>query len=170
MENCCASCAAIKRRLARGPEGLCIVGYGNPGRRDDGAGPWVVERLRRLDPPASEVSLLTRQELEPDLIDEMSRAGVVILVDASVERLEGGISWAPVDPAKWRAPFLSHSMDPAFLLNLVGAVHQRLPAAWLVSIQGEEFGLGQGLSGPTEDRARKVAADLVKIIAEEGKP
>lgn len=167
MGNCVANCGEIRAGLADASRLLCVVGYGNRQRRDDGAGPWVVEQVRRQAAASPRVRLLIRPQLEFDLLDELGSAGVVILVDASVERLENGISWDRVDPEKWQAPYLTHSMEPSFFLSLLGAVHQRLPATWLVSIQGEEFGHGQGLSGPTANRARQVIADLVKIIAEE---
>lgn len=167
MENCSSNCGEIRTLMASSPESLCIVGYGNRERRDDGVGPWVVEGLRNQALPSDRVRLLVRPQLDPDLLDELSQADTAILVDASVERLEGGISWTRVDPAKGQAPFLTHSLEPAYLLGLMALMHPRLPATWLVSIQGEEFGYGQGLSRPTEERARQVIADLVKIVAEE---
>ena len=169
MENCSISCDEIRQCLAHAPGSLCIVGYGNRERRDDGVGPWVVDELQERPAMAGKVRLLARPQLEPDLLEDLSQAELVILVDASVECHEGGIRWTRIDPGKWRQPFLTHSLEPAFLLNLMEAVHQRSPATWLVSIQGEDFGHGEGLSLPTQERARKVIADLVKMIAEEGR-
>lgn len=167
MESCSTNCGEIRALMAHPTGLLCIVGYGNRERRDDGVGPWVVDGLLSQALPSDKVRLLARPQLEPDLLDELSQADAAILVDASVERLEGGISWSRVDPTKGHAPFLTHSLEPAYLLGLMALVHPRLPATWLVSIQGEEFGYGQGLSRPTEERARQVIADLVKIVAEE---
>ncbi|MGD8563466.1 MAG: hydrogenase maturation protease [Desulfarculaceae bacterium] len=150
---------------AQGP--MCIVGYGNRGRRDDGVGPWVVERLNRLLPSCQGVRLLARTQLEPDLLEEMGQAKALILLDASAVPLQGGISWTRIHTEEARAPFLIHSLNPASLLGLMGLMQQRPPATWLVSIQGGEFGLGEGLSRATEQRARRVTADLYKIVAGE---
>jgi Ni,Fe-hydrogenase maturation factor len=113
------------------------------------------------------VRLLARTQLEPDLLEEMGQAKALILLDASAVPLQGGISWTRIHAEEARAPFLIHSLNPASLLGLMGLMQQRPPATWLVSIQGGEFGLGEGLSRATEQRARRVTADLYKIVAGE---
>jgi len=154
---------------AAGPDltapGLCcIVGYGNRHRRDDGLGPRVVAMLDEALEVKERVRLLTRHQLEPDLVEELQKAGLIILVDASAEPLPGGWSWTEIDPQPGAWPHLTHTFGPGFLIGLVDLLYQRRPPAWLVSIQGDDFSFGEGLSPGAEGRASQVAAALAEFL------
>lgn len=149
------------------PLGLCcVVGIGNPHRRDDGLGRYVVEAVRALVPGREDVRFLTRHQLEPDLAEDLDDADRVVFVDATVEHLADGCTWANV-AARFEAPFVPHTVSPGFLVGLMKTVYHREPAAWLVSIQGDDFDFGEGISPEAEKRANRVIADLVKFVSKE---
>ncbi len=169
MESCSISCSDLRELRAQARGRLCIVGFGNRWRRDDGVGPWVVEGLKGVLPPMDRLRLLIRPQLDVDLLDEAGWCDLLILVDACVTRLDKGIGWSRIEPDKARAPLVIHSLEPEFLLGMAAMLHRQIPAAWQVSIQGEDFRHGEGLSGPVRLRARHVMADLVKIATGEEK-
>jgi hypothetical protein len=58
-----------------------VVGYGNPLRSDDGIG-WVIAGRLATDPRFAGTDVLQRHQLTPELALDISRAGLVVLVDA----------------------------------------------------------------------------------------
>ena len=67
-----------------------IIGYGNPQRRDDGIGPYIVTRLQPLFKHRKDVHLLVLHQLEPDIIDTLKTADTLVFVDAAVDGVDGG--------------------------------------------------------------------------------
>jgi len=149
------------------PELWCIVGYGNPQRRDDGLGPHVVAELGQALKGKERLHFLVRHQLEPELAEDLAEAGQVILVDATVNRLRGGWRRTRVRPRLGDSPQLTHSFRPEFLVGLMGLFKKRPPTTWLVSIQGDDFGFGEGLSPGAQERARQVIADLAEFVSKE---
>lgn len=77
----------------REPMRLLVIGCGNSLRRDDGAGPRVVEMLAALDLPG--VQTIVCQQLTPELADAVARSGAVVFVDAAVG-LHDEVEWRPL--------------------------------------------------------------------------
>jgi len=146
----------------------CIVGYGNPQRGDDGIGPFVARGLAEELKGAEGVRILSLHQLDPDLIEELGDVQHLILVDASARGSEKGVEWQEVEPDLRAVPPLTHHVAPAFLLGLVNAMHGRRPRAWMVSIEGEDFGLGEGLSLPAESRALRAMGEIVRFVRSGG--
>ncbi len=144
-----------------------VVGYGNRGRGDDGLGPHVVERLRRRLWGASGVGLVSVPFLAPEMAEDLAPAGEVIFVDATLERLPGGRCWTRIEPVQEASFCLTHSVSPGFLLNLIERLYQRRPEARLLSIQGDEFDHGSGLSLEAERRAREAVRELMEHLTKE---
>jgi hydrogenase maturation protease len=150
------------------PPGLCcIVGFGNARRRDDGLGPHVVGALARTLGEGAGLRFMVREQLEPDLAEDLREADEIILVDATVERLPEGWRKSIITPRLDAPPYLTHSLKPEYLLGLLGWLYDRRPACLLVSVQGEDFGMGTGLSPAAQKRACQVVADLAKSVSKE---
>jgi hydrogenase maturation protease len=62
---------------------LLIIGYGNPLRGDDGLGVEVACCLKEIIRDES-VEVLSQHQLMPELADPVSRASLVVFVDARV--------------------------------------------------------------------------------------
>jgi len=152
------------RRAIFNPEridSLWIVGYGNPQRRDDGIGPYAAARLRDLLSGMAAVHVRPYHQLDPVLIEDLKEVGGVWFIDATVASLAAGWQRSPLQPRIDEWPYLAHDLQPSLLLGLIRAFYGRCPEAWMVSVQGEDFGFGEGLS----DGARKRADAAVIAIA-----
>ena len=144
-----------------------VVGYGNTQRRDDGIGPYIVNQLQPIFKDRKSVHLLVRHQLEPDIIDMLKRADILLFVDASVDVLAGGSHWVEVQPQLNAMPFLIHQVAPAFILGLLQGLYNRVPKTWLVSIEGNDFGFGNGLSPDAQKRAMQVIGEITSFILTE---
>ena len=54
---------------------------------------------------------------------------------------------------------------PPILLALIQQIYRRCPKTWLVSIQGEDFGFGEGLSVQVEERAERAVAEILSFVS-----
>lgn len=141
-----------------------IIGYGNPQRRDDGIGPFVVNSLKDVLKHKKAVSLLALHQLGADRVEELCNADRILFVDATINALEGGRVWSKVHPETQILPYLTHHIHPSYLLGLIQALYHRSPPAWLVSIQGYDFGFGEGLSPGAEQMAKAVSSEIIQFI------
>lgn len=161
------NCVAIDYPQPSEPGICCIVGFGNRCRRDDGVGPWIVEQLDRRPVRMDSVRLVSKHHLSPDLVEVLGGADRIILIDASVQMIDGGWHWEMVQPCE-DLPLSLHLFNPGFMVYLLERVYGDRPEAWLISIQGELFGHGEGLSALTQKRAGEVMATLDAFLSKEG--
>jgi hydrogenase maturation protease len=141
----------------------CIIGYGNPFRRDDGIGAFVAERVRTM--LGREARILCFRELDPVVLEHMRDSDLVILVDATVESLGEGMEWRRVRPEGSGFGHTTHHFKPSLLLNLLSSLHDREPETWLLSIQGDDFGHGEGLTKEARARAVKACRQIADFVA-----
>lgn len=124
------------------PTGLLVIGYGNNLRRDDGVGPKVADAVAAL--ALHGVRVLACPLLTPELADPVSRARVVIFVDAAVDapREVQLRVLAPADTSQ----VMAHAASPATVLALARDVFGHAPEAWWLTIPVEDLGIGEELS------------------------
>lgn len=143
------------------PDAVLVIAWGNPLREDDGVAWHVLEGLRGLQPrpwlPA--MHLRHAHQLTPEMAECISRATGVVFVDARRDGAPGEVRCEPVAPAAGANP-LAHSVSPQTLLLYAESLYGRAPQAAVVSITGERFGMGEGLS-PKVQRAVKWAIRAV---------
>ena len=124
-----------------------MIAWGNPLREDDGVAWHVLEALRGLPPrpwlPA--MRLRHAHQLTPEMADCVSRAAGVVFVDARRDGRPGEVRCEAVAPAAGSNP-LAHSVSPQALLLYAETLFGRAPEAVVVSVAGERFGMGEGLS------------------------
>lgn len=146
-----------------------IIGYGNPQRRDDGIGPYVVNRLRPYFKDCRSVRLRILHQLDPVLATELENSGIILFVDATAEVLTEGRQWTPVQPELEFRPWLLHQVTPAVLLGLLQFLYNCSPPAWTVAVQGEDFDFGCGMTAAARKRARQVTDEIVKFVEAMGR-
>ncbi len=144
------------------PGGLLIIGIGNRFRRDDGAGPWVAERLRERGLPAIEHS-----GEGAGLIEAWSAAGRVILVDAVSSGAVAGTLYR-FDAAGTELPrhffrYSSHLFGLAEAIATARALGRLPPVLIVHGIEGGDFGFGDELT----PEVAAAAAIVVERIAGE---
>ncbi len=127
---------------------LLIFGWGNPSRGDDALGPALIERIEAAlphHPEWGEVALLTDFQLQPEHALDLDGCERVLFVDASVSCVPPYV-FDRLQPAR-DFGYTTHAMKPEALL----AVFRQVtggdpPPAWLLTIRGDSFELGEPLS------------------------
>jgi hydrogenase maturation protease len=154
--------------LPREPSGtrrVLVLGYGNPGRRDDGLGPRFVEALDLMGLP--DVDLESAYQLQAEDAAAVADHDVVVFVDADVS-CPDPFELRPVLPAG-EPRFSTHSLAPETVLSMAWKYLEAMPEAYVLAIRGEDFdGFGEGLS----DRARRnlsAALGFIEKFLEERK-
>ncbi len=143
---------------------VLVIAYGNPLRCDDGVAWQSAEEIRRK--LASQVDVICVHQLAPELAEEISRAGTVIFLDATDDGNPGKVVCQAVS-AEPIQPRFSHHLSPAQILTLCDQLYEVRPRGFLISISGQCFDHGEGLS-PAAIRAlpQTVAAvsDLLRRL------
>jgi len=118
---------------------VLVIGYGNPGRLDDGLGPAFASELEQAGLPGVTV------EADYQLAVEDARAladhDVVVFVDASLTAPEP-FSFRRIE-AKPEAHFSSHIVEPEGVLALARELFGARTEAYVLGIRGyvfDEFG------------------------------
>jgi len=144
---------------------LLVIACGNSLRGDDGAGLLLAERLVTGWRAAGlSVQHVAVQQLTPELAESIAADGVaaVVFVDTAVGQTERGIAVQQVS-ANDGTPSLGHHLDPTLLLLYAQHLYAQQPPAWLVTIPGEAFGLGEELS-PVVQRIIANAAPVAERV------
>jgi hydrogenase maturation protease len=127
---------------------IVLVGYGNPFRRDDGAGP-ALARMVEAWGGLNDMRVMTPQQLVPELAEDLAGAGVaaVLFLDASVSDCGGGdmVAIRPVGGEE-SSPAFGHHFPPADLLRYAELLRGAALPAWQLTIPGVDFDYGEGLS------------------------
>lgn len=136
---------------------IVVAGYGNPLRRDDGAG-WRVaaEVARRW---GERVTVLIGQQPLPEWAETLSQAELAFIVDAALQ--EGDTPRLRRLRSTRTEPALgAHGFGPEHLLGLTQAVYGRAPDAYLLLLPAERLDFGEDLS-PRTARAARLALGLL---------
>jgi hydrogenase maturation protease len=119
---------------------LLVIGYGNPLRRDDGIGWHIAQELLRSR-QLPNVETIARIQLTPELAEPISRANVVLFIDASRECPAGQIRQGRILPQETK-PALNHHVTAEALLQLADDVYYAKPEAYVFSVGVESFAYG----------------------------
>ena len=129
-----------------------LIGYGNPGRCDDGLGPVFAARIEARGLPGLDV--FTDYQLTVDHALQIASAPTVVFVDALMNSA-APFDFAALEPAASH-DLGSHSLSPASVLALAGTLFDARPKAFVLGISGVEFGeVREGLSGTAEENLRQ---------------
>jgi hydrogenase maturation protease len=143
--------------------GILVVGYGNPLRGDDGIG-WHAARLLATDPRLDSARVLAHHQLAPELAADVSRASLVVLVDAAAEGDPGSVAVRrigspPPTPITW-----SHHLTPETLAGLAEALYGAVPPIVLVSVAAESFAESDRLSGYLERALPEIVDAVADVV------
>jgi hydrogenase maturation protease len=141
---------------------ILIIGFGNPGRRDDGLGPAAIEKLkeRRL----CGVGCDADYQLNIEDALAVSRHDLVVFVDAA-RGLRRPFAFRPVRPAR-NLSAMSHALSPGAVLALAAELYGRTPEAWILAIRGHRWTIGEGLSAKAEANLGLALEFLVQRLRE----
>jgi hydrogenase maturation protease len=137
---------------------LLLIGFGNPGRLDDGLGPALAEAVGRRKLPG--VTVDADYQLTVEDAAEVARHEVVLFADADAVGPEP-FSCRRLRAGNGRPGFSSHSVEPETVVTLARELFAGEPEAFLLGIRGYEFdAFGERLS----ERAEANLADAVKYV------
>jgi hydrogenase maturation protease len=123
--------------------GVLVIGYGNPGRLDDGLGPALAEALQAMNLPG--VTVDADYQLTVEDAELAARHAFVVFADAAVRGPEP-FALRRVAPAS-EADFSTHSVEPGAVLTLSRQLFGGDPQAYTVAIRGYSFGgFGESLT------------------------
>jgi len=153
---------------------VLIIGFGNPLRGDDGLGRAVADWAAGVARDhgsgkafgEADVDVVAPIELTPDLAEAMSRADVVVFIDACTYGEPGDVNCEAVVASKPRSESLTHHTGPGTLLALTDELYSRNPRAFVLSVAGQEFGLHEGLSRPVKKALPELRRRLARLVRE----
>jgi len=138
---------------------VLVIGYGNPGRLDDGLGPAFIAALEQANLPGVAVS--TDYQLNVEDAADLVGIDVVLFADADCAGPEP-FSVQPVVPATETLSFSTHSVSPEAVLAMARDIFNAEPDAFILGIRGYEFNeFGERLSDPA---AANLAAAVQYVI------
>jgi len=136
---------------------ILLIGFGNPGRLDDGLGPALAAAVEKLAIPG--VTVDADYQLTVEDAAEVARHDVVIFADADAGGPEP-FSFREIEPVA-AVSFSSHSVQPAAVLGLAHELFGARTSGYLLGIRGYAFNdFGESLS----ERARSNLAEAMRFI------
>lgn len=135
---------------------MIVIGIGNDLRRDDGAGPAVIDVLRRRG--LDDVTLAVSDGEPARLIDLWAPADLAVVVDAVRSPGGPGGRVRELDAVEDGRPGpSSHTLG---LGEALGRMPSRLR---IYAIEGADFGYGPGLSPPVTRAVAEVADQITAL-------
>ena len=141
---------------------MLLIGYGNPGRGDDGLGPAFAQRIADRALPGLTVE--TGYQLTVEHALPISRADIVVFADAAADA-EGAYYFRGLDENA-AEDLGSHSVTPEAALKLARLLFGASPRGFVLGIAGADFGeMADGLSRTAEHNLGLAEACFLDWIA-----
>ena len=153
-----------------------IVGYGNAYCRDDGVALFVINALRKgsgvrellpdedgLDELGHEPDTVMLHQLVPEMASVIAGYQTVIFVDAHQGVIPDPVRVVTVQE-EYGFHAVTHHMSPGMLLALARKTQGSSPEGYLVSIRGEDFDFGLGLSEPCRLRGETAVSKIKEML------
>jgi hydrogenase maturation protease len=142
---------------------ILLLGYGNPGRCDDGLGPALAEAIGKLDIPGVDVD--SDYQLVVEDAHAIAERDVVIFADADVAGPEPFHLRRIQAAEKRTAGFSSHSVEPAEVLALAKEMFGAKTTAYVLGIRGYEFNdFGERLSKNAKENLSAAVAFIERAL------
>lgn len=155
--------------MSNAPGPVRVIGIGNRDRGDDALGPRVADAL--LEHVPGQVSVVEHSGEVAGLVDLMTDAAAVYLIDAAVMGLEPGslrefdASGAPL-PALGGA-FSSHALGLSEAIELARALGVLPRVCRVFAVEAVSFETGESLSDPVAQAIPRVVQAVKDSIRQE---
>lgn len=137
---------------------VLLIGFGNPGRLDDGLGPRLAEMLEPLNIPG--LTIDSDYQLIVEDAAEVAKYDAVIFADAAVAGAEP--FWIKrIYPDSAHLSFSSHSVSPQGIVSLAKELFHGEPDAYILGIRGYDFNEFEEKLSPKATENLHAAADYV---------
>lgn len=139
---------------------VLVLGYGNPGRQDDGLGPAAATLIDDMGLPG--VTAFDNYQLNIENALDVAEHDVVWFVDASKT---GAAPYAFHELASSTIlEFTSHLIRPETVLAMAGHYFGGTPQAFLLAIRGYKFEFVEALTPEASDNLQCATAMLAERI------
>jgi hydrogenase maturation protease len=136
---------------------VLLIGYGNPGRGDDGLGPALAQAMADAFPT---LSVDIDYQLTVDHAALIAAHDAVIFADAMIG-LPTPYCFAPVTGTALALG--SHQVSPQAAMTLSELLFVKRPQAWTLAISGDDFDrVHEGLS-PRATANLALASDFLRV-------
>ncbi len=147
---------------------VLIFGIGNEARGDDALGPLLLRRLSAWvasEGLSNRCELLEEYQLQVEHALDLSGRKLALFVDAGVDTTEP-YAFHRALPCNAHTLY-SHALTPEAVLSVYQKIHgEAPPAAFVLCIRGEQFGLGTPLSRAARQRMAQ-ALEFVQALLKE---
>ena len=140
-------------------EPTCLVGVGNPLRRDDGVGPWVAAAVRKAAPGPG-LSVFDVQDVPENFVHPIARSACrnVVFIDAvAAAGAPGTLVFGPLAEFAEAESFTTHKLALSFSGKFLEAAGKKV---YLLGIVPADLEFGEGLTAEVE-RAAASLRDLI---------
>ncbi len=144
---------------------VLVIGYGNPGRMDDGLGPAL---SARLDACGFEgVFIETDYQLVVEHAHEIARHDYVIFADAAIIG-PAPFSFVEISTPETQPPFNSHSLSPEAVLFYAATMFGAKTKGYILGIRGYTYdGFDESLSEGAKENLDAAFQFIVKLLRRE---
>lgn len=143
---------------------VLLFAYGNLSRGDDALGPLLLQQVEDTH-CLDGIELLTDFQLQIEHALDLENRTLVLFVDASVAGDEA-FDFIELAPSRDDS-YTTHAMSPVAVLAVYQAIKKQVPPpCFLLSIKGEAFELGEGLSKPAEQYLAQAGQFVGQLLAE----
>ena len=141
---------------------IFVLGYGNPGRQDDGLGPALADAVDGL----GLAGVTTDADYQLNIEDAAALAGhdIVLFVDASVDAA-APFTLTRIAPAP-EITFTTHTVSPESVLAICDDHFGPPPEAWVLGVRGYSFELAEGLTPRARKNYEEALAFVQQLIRE----
>lgn len=139
-----------------------MLAWGNPSRGDDAVGPWLADHFRSHQ--NEDFTLVEDFQLQVEHLLDCREADLLLFVDACCSEKEEDFGFEEVQ-ATACVSHTSHALAPAELLSHYRRVfNEPPPPAFLLTVPGQAFDLGQPMSPHTLKLCEQAAAFLERCL------
>jgi len=155
---------------------VLVIGYGNAYCHDDGVALVVINTLRHLhgirelqpdedgwDDLGHGIDSIMLHQLVPEVVPVVANYPCIVFVDAHVGSIPDDVRVIRVQE-EYRFHAVSHHMSPGMILSMAREMTGHAASGYLVSVRGENFDFGLGLSDPCRLRADTAVQKILDLL------
>ena len=155
---------------------VLIIGYGNTYCRDDGVALYVLNAIRKranlnilqpdedgLDELGHPIDTIMVHQLIPELAPSLASYQKVLFVDAHKGTIPEEVRIVPVQE-EYGFHAVTHHMSPGMLLTLARQNNGFAPPGFLISVKGEDFDFGLGISDSCRSHADMAIDRMLALL------
>lgn len=142
-------------------EPTCLVGVGNPMRRDDGIGPWLVGAVRDLA-AATAHEIIDAQDVPENFVPVIARGDCrnVVFIDAvAADSTPGTVVFGPLADFAEAGSFSTHKLALSLSAKFLEAAGKKV---FLLGVVPADIDFGTGFTAEVE-RAAASLLDLLRV-------